>query len=229
MSGGGVCHIIGGGESFGPGFVKGPDDFVICADKGYTKLAEHSGARDAEPIAAPDLLIGDFDSLEDVPDDIPVIRLNKEKDDTDTFAAVQEGVSRGYTRFHFHCCTGGRIDHTLANIQLLAWLAKHKMQGCLYDGCNALTAVKDGAVLFAPCDSGYVSVFSLSNKSKGVNLRGLKYPLVEYTLKSTLPLGVSNEFTGKESSVSVKRGTLLIVYPNTASILRRCAFNPQRS
>ena len=45
----------------------------------------------------------------------------------------------------------------------------------------------------------------------GVYERGLKYPLEDATLVKENPLGVSNEFTGKESMVSVKEGMLLLI------------------
>jgi thiamine pyrophosphokinase len=224
MNGNGICFIIGAGEYYGHSFVKEPGDFIICADGGLDNLARYNEQEKPLPLYQPivanacpalnltcELLIGDFDSLERIPEGIEVIQLSKEKDETDTFAAVQEGIKRGYTRFHFYCCTGGRIDHTLANIQMLAWLAERKLQGVLFDRDSVLTAVKDGCISFTPRESGYISVFSLSEESTGVNLRGLKYPLTDATVTNTFPIGVSNEFTGKESSVSVEHGTLLII------------------
>jgi len=60
---------------------------------------------------------------------------------------------------------------------------------------------------------GYISVFSLDTESKGVTETGMKYSIDNYTMKNNFPIGVSNEFTGKNSSISVLDGTLLIVYP----------------
>jgi thiamine pyrophosphokinase len=216
--GNGICHIIGAGEYYGHSFTKCPEDFIICADGGLNNLIGYDGRQ--QPAAKTlglscDLLIGDLDSLEEIPEGVEVIRLNREKDETDTFAAVREGIKRGYARFHFHCCTGGRADHTIANVQLLAWLAERGLRGFLYDRDSVMTAVTDGSISLPQRESGLISVFSLTDKSIGVNLRGLKYPLADATVTNTFPIGVSNEFTGKESSVSVERGTLLVVYPIT--------------
>ena len=64
--------------------------------------------------------------------------------------------------------------------------------------------------------SGYVSVFAHSERVEGVWLKGLKYELQDAVLTNSYPLGVSNELIGKEASISVKNGTLLIVFPMKA-------------
>lgn len=201
----GICYIVSAGENYGLDFTPGPSDFVIAADAGYRYLAEAG-------IPA-GLVIGDFDTLRDIPRHPHVTVLQPEKDDTDTVAALRAGLEAGYARFHFYCGTGGRIDHTLANIQTLAYLARRGMRGLLFDRDCVLTAVTDGALSFAPVSSGYLSVFSLSDRAEGVCLRGLKYPLEDAELSNTFPLGVSNEFLGQASSVSVGKGTLLVVFP----------------
>ena len=57
-----------------------------------------------------------------------------------------------------------------------------------------------------------MSVFCLGEKAKGVTIRGLQYELDNGTLESSFPLGVSNHFVGKESSVAVEDGTLIVMY-----------------
>ena len=64
--------------------------------------------------------------------------------------------------------------------------------------------------------SGYVSVIAHSERAEGVWLKGLKYELQDAVLTNSYPLGVSNELIGKEASISVKNGTLLIVFPMKA-------------
>lgn len=201
----GICYIVGAGENHGLDFAPRAGDYVIAADGGLVHLA---GAG----IAA-DLVIGDFDTLGARPDHPNVIPLQREKDDTDTFAAAREGIAMGYERFHFYCCTGGRLEHTLANIQLLAYLAQRGKRGFLVGENDILTAVTDGGLRFPPREGGYLSVFSLSDESTGVYLRGLKFPLTDAVVTSTFPIGVSNEFTGAAGEVTVARGTLLVVFP----------------
>ena len=203
-----ICYIIGAGENHGLDFTPSADDFVIAADAGIRYL-EQCG------ITA-DLVIGDFDSLDDTPIHPNTKVLSPEKDDTDMVAAVREGIEASYSVFHIYCGTGGRIDHTIANLQVLAYLAQNDMQGFLFGKDDVITAITNRKIAFEPIRSGYISVFSHGEKSEGVYLHGLKYELENALLTNTFPLGVSNEFIEKESSISVINGTLLIVMPKEA-------------
>ena len=204
----GICYIVGAGENYGLDFSPRPHDIVIAADAGLSYLEQ------AE-IGA-DLVIGDFDSLQHIPQHSNVRKLEAEKDDTDMLAAVREGMELGYDRFHIYCGMGGRIDHTLANLQLLAFLSQSGKRGLLFDKTNVITAITDQTLTFRKIASGVISIFSCTEQSTGVTLQGLKYPLNNAVLTNTFPLGVSNEFTGRESAITVKDGTLLIVMPQKA-------------
>ena len=201
-----ICYIVGAGENYGLDFTPSADDFVIAADAGIRCLEECG-------ITA-DLVIGDFDSLNDSPTHPNTMALSAEKDDTDMLAAVKEGIKAGYSDFHIYCGMGGRIDHTIANLQVLAHLSENGMRGFLFGKDSVITAITNQTITFDKIPSGYVSVFSHTEKSEGVYLRGLKYELTDAVLTNTFPLGVSNEFIGKESSISVGSGTLLIVLPS---------------
>lgn len=203
-----ICYVVGAGENFGLGFQPATRDLVIAADAGLCYL-ENQGIR-------ADLVIGDFDTLKCVPEHPNTIALSAEKDDTDTFSAVCEGIRGGYTSFHIYCGTGGRIDHTMANLQVLAYLSANNMRGFLFGNGTVITAITNGSLCFGKIPCGYVSVFSISEKAEGVTLCGLKYELNNATLTNTFPIGVSNEFIGGESSISVSSGTLLIVFPEEA-------------
>ena len=86
-------------------------------------------------------------------------------------------------------------------------------KGFLYDADNILTVIKDSKFGFTPEKKGFVSVFSLSDESRAVSIKGLKYELKDAMLDNKFPLGVSNEFLGKPSEISVGNGTLLIIFP----------------
>lgn len=200
-----ICYIAGGGADYGFSFIPAPEDLVIAADAGFRYL-------ERQKIAA-DYIIGDFDSLSYIPQIPNVTVLSPEKDVTDMSAAVSMGIGKDYDLFYLYGGTGGRIDHTIANLQLLADLAAQGKQGFLFDRSSIITAIRNSSISFGEISSGYVSVFSHSEQSTGVYLKGLKYELADATLKNTFPLGVSNEFTGNQSSITVKSGTLLIVLP----------------
>ncbi len=200
-----ICYIICAGENYGFDFTPGKDDLVIAVDKGFEYIKEKG--------IIPDVTVGDFDSLGYVPQGDNVLKLNTCKDETDTLSAVRHGLSLGYTEFHIYCGTGGRFDHTIANVQILSYLANRNAQGYLYDKSNIATAIKDSEYRFSGELSGYISVFSLSDESRGVYIENLKYELDGAVLTSDFSIGTSNEFIGKDGMIKVENGTLLIVLP----------------
>ena len=203
-----TCYVVGAGENYELDFQPTAEDFVIAADVGLCYL-------DKQGIRA-DLVIGDFDTLKCIPQHTNTIVLSAEKDDTDTLAAVREGIKAGYTSFHIYCGTGGRIDHTMANLQVLAYLSANNMRGFLFDDGTVITAITNDRLCFEKIPCGYVSVLSWSTTAEGVTLSGLKYELNNAVLTNTFPIGVSNEFIDRESSISVNDGTLFIVFPREA-------------
>lgn len=205
-----ICYIVGAGENFGLDFEPVKGDFVIAADAGLRCLEEKG--------IAPDLIVGDFDTLGCIPQGKNVLRLPPEKDDTDLAVALKEGVKAGHREFHIYCGTGGRIDHTIANLQLLAYLSERGMRGFLFDKDTVFTMITDTELAFSRIEGGYLSVFSWSERSVGVYLKNLKYELHDAVLTNSFPLGVSNEFIGKESSITVGKGTLLINFPRGAGL-----------
>ncbi len=200
----GEFYIFGAGEYYGDFPETGKDDIIIAADGGLNYL-KNAGIE-------ADIILGDFDSLGEAPEGERVIRLPVHKDDTDTGAAIKLGLSRGYSVFHIYGGTGGRLDHTLANISLLAYLASKGARGYLYGKDITITAVSNCDLVFPAEKRGTVSVFSYTEKTL-VTLKGLEYELEEYELTSLYPLGVSNSFVGKEGVISTKDGILIVVYP----------------
>lgn len=196
-----TCCIIGAGPVASLPIPKGA--LVVCADGGLSSAARFG--------VTPDLLVGDFDSLGSVPQGENVIVHPVEKDETDSFLALQLGLARGCDRFVFYGCLGGRLDHTLANIQHLQYLAEHGAEGVLVGEHETLTVIKDGCLRFPADRTGGVSVFSLSDKSAGVTIKGLHYEAENVTLTNGFPLGVSNRFEGREAEICVKNGVLLIM------------------
>lgn len=199
-----VCYIVGAGDCTNLDFEKENGDLVIAADGGYKHLLSFN--------IKPDILIGDFDSLNDVPQKENIIRLNPVKDITDMNAAVDIGIEKGYSEFVIYGALGGRFDHSLANVQLVAWLSQIGKKSRIVDGKTVITAVTDGKIRFDSVSKGYISVFAHTDICENVNISGLKYTLENATLKNSFPLGVSNEFIGCESEISVGRGTVIVVF-----------------
>ena len=211
------CVIIGAGDFFpGTFFAKMAEEnkrdeyFIIVADGGW-KYA-------CAALILPDLIIGDFDSvtkeeLEKIrSSNIETIELPEKKDETDLLAAIYYGQKIGLDEFHIFAGIGSRPDHSYANIQCLTYLAKKDARGYLYYPDSIATVFKNGVLEFSKEKCGILSIFSISELSMGVTLKGLKYPLTDYTMLSSYPIGVSNEFSGADSSVEVKDGMLLVFY-----------------
>lgn len=203
-----VCYIFGAGEFSPCEITLSDEDLVIAADGGYDHLIR-IGLR-------ADIALGDFDSVtsyeiweDTICEKIPY---PPEKDDTDMMLAIKLGLSKGYRTFAIYGGLGGRLDHTIANIQALSYIAAEGAEAILYHENFELTVIQNGSFTLPKDTSGYVSVFSLSDKSENVTIRGLKYETVGVTLTNTFPLGVSNEAIGKKGIISVEKGTLLILW-----------------
>ena len=179
------------------------DSFLIAADGGLRHL-EKLGL-------TPDAVIGDFDSLCYVPQGAAVYPV--EKDDTDAMLAVKLGMEKGFRDFVLYgSLDGPRLDHTVANYQLLKYLADRGAHGVLV-GCSFCAAVvQNGSLRLKPHAEGDISVFCMGPDAEGVTEKGLFYGVEEATLTSGFPLGVSNHFTGKPAEISVKNGSLLVLW-----------------
>lgn len=207
------CFIIGAGDLTVGALDVGESDLVIAVDGGLGYCSVLG--------VEPDLILGDFDSvspeeakaLEKLEQQIPerVIRLPREKDDTDTLAALKEGLHRGYRDFRIYGGTGGRFDHTFANIQCLLFLKKQGAVGYLVDGNGMMLVLEDETVEFQKDLEGVLSLFSLSQESMGVTIKGMKYPLDRAVLRNDYPVGISNEFTGEQAVISVEKGQLVCI------------------
>lgn len=207
----GKCIVICAGDLTLGEVPVSKEDLVIAVDGGLS----YCGILNVEP----DLILGDFDSvseqeaeaIESLERQIPdrVLRLPCEKDDTDTLAALKEGLRRGYTEFRIYAGTGGRFDHTLANIQCLLFLKNRGAVGYLVDGTGMMLVIKNEAIHFQKSMEGYLSLFSLVEESRGVTIEGMKYPLDRAVVRNDFPIGISNEFVGAAASVAVANGTLV--------------------
>lgn len=179
-------------------------DFLLAADGGLT----HLNALGLTPHG----IIGDFDSLGYVPQGATVFPV--EKDDTDSMLAIRQGLALGYRRFLLYgALDGPRLDHTVANLQALHFLAEQGATGFLAGVDTLVSVVRNGNLTFPATAQGIVSVFCIGGDATGVDIQGLQYPLSNGTLTAGFPLGVSNHFIGQKSTISVKNGTLLVFSP----------------
>ena len=199
-----ICYIVGAAPSEAlPAPREG--DFLIAADRGYEALRAAG--------LAPDLIMGDFDSLGYTPEGANVLSHSPIKDDTDLLLAIRWAMERGWRRFVIYGALGGRrLDQTVASFQTLRFLADHGAKGRLVgDGWN-VALLQNAALRFPSAASGWLSLFVSGEEARGVTLRGLKYELTDAALTCGMPLGVSNEFLGCEARIAVADGALFVLW-----------------
>lgn len=210
----GKCILVCAGE-FVPIEIPVEDgDYVIAVDGGF-RYCQMLGI-------LPDLILGDMDSaseeeravIEEIEREDPsrIHRLKPEKDDTDTLSAVREGLERGYRKFYFYGALGGRMDHSIANIQTLLFLKKQGAVGYILTDTQLVTVIRNEEITFHAGVEGRMSLFSLGEKAEKVTIKGMKYVLTEDTVTNDFPIGISNEFIKTEEAlVRVENGELLIM------------------
>lgn len=198
------CYIFGAGSFYGLRSRPTPIDCILAADGGYRYCVQEG--------LTPDLILGDFDSLSDLPTGIPTLRYPPEKDDTDTMLAIKEGLSRGLTHFHLYGCGGGRLDHTLGNLQGLGYLAKQGARGFLYTETEVFTSICNDTLTLPAQEQGLFSVFCLG-PDVSVTIQGAKYPLHNKCMDANLALGVSNCFQGTPVQITAQGACLLVCWP----------------
>lgn len=199
-----TARIVCAGEK-GRLFERKAGDLVIAADGGLKYLRE-SGI-------APDVAIGDFDSLGIVPstsDNVEIITLPVEKDDTDAVAAVKIALERGCDEIVLYCAAGGETDHMIANLFILNKLAALKKRGYMFDRDRIITVISGESLIFSAECSGKLSVFS-SGECANVAIKGLKYEF-DGRMTNDFPLGAGNEFIGKTGRV-YSENSAYIVFP----------------
>lgn len=199
-----ICAIISGGEYAAATGIN-ECDYIIACDHGY----EHAQRMEVSV----DLLLGDFDSYAGtLPQDVEILRLPVEKDDTDTMSAVRRALSRGYRHIRIYCALGGRLDHLYANIQTAAFAASHGARAELIGDDTHITVFANGALTLPKRAGWSLSVFSLTDAARGVSIKNAKYELDNVTITNAFPIGASNEWRDcGAAEIMVKDGILAVM------------------
>ena len=182
------------------------DDLILCADGGW-EAAARCGIR-------PHLVIGDFDSMPEsrLPEDTERIRLPAHKDDTDMVVCLREGRRRGCGRFVLAGCVGGRLGHTLANLQCLYDCALRGEEAEMIGGGNRARVLLPGDYELAVPEGDFLSLLAWTPEVKGVCLAGCEWNLDRAVLTNRFPLGVSNRAPGGKARLSFTDGALAVIF-----------------
>ncbi len=179
---------------------------VVAVDAGFAHLHAVN--------VQPDVALGDFDSLGFEPAAALVKSYPSHKDKSDLELAFDFVREEAFDSVEVYGALGGRLDHTLANLQIFARFAEDGLRVVAIDATSALRVLVGPSSFELPyTEKGVVSVFSANDVASGVSEFGLEYPLENAQLTNRTSLGLSNELVGKPASVHVESGTLYVFYP----------------
>lgn len=180
------------------------DAFVVCVDGGHVLAFQGN--------IFPQLIIGDFDSstYPSYPN-CEIISLPKHKDDTDTMYAIKACLNRGFNDFDIYGATGGREDHTFANLCVLQFLSDRNCTARLLDQNTEIFYQKSGTRSYKRSYYSYFSIFPFGCSNAVLTLTGFEYPLEHGVLSSDYPLGISNSILGETGEVTVHEGSVIII------------------
>lgn len=206
----GIAAVVGASEfnaaAFEERWRSGSYDYLVAVDGGFAHL-ESVGA-------VPDIAIGDFDSLGYVPSGVPVEAHTPCKAASDMELGLRHLQAAGHSRAHVYGALGGRLDHTVANLQLLALLSEEGMELAAIGNDQVVAMLTGPGALELPrLDQGTVSVFSMSDEVDGLLEEGMRYAFDSPRLTNRSTRGLSNELIGKPARVTVGKGTLVIFHP----------------
>jgi thiamine pyrophosphokinase len=189
----------------------GGADLVIAADAGAAWLAAQ-GIR-------PDVVIGDMDSVDPAllerlaAEGVTIERHPPDKDASDAELAIDRALRGGADEVVIiGALGGGRLDHELANLLLLADPAWRGVTVRVVRGGTVARAVHAGDQLTLTAAFGdLVTLLPVSGNAIGVRTHGLQYRLEGETLRMGRSRGLSNRVEQAPASVSLEGGTLLVI------------------
>lgn len=189
--------------SFYPELPIGKGALIVCADGGF-RHAKVLGIR-------PDILIGDFDSIEEKVPEIPRLTYPVRKDVTDSFLAADYCLEQGCRELWILGGVGSRWDHSLSNIVLLKYIQNKGGRGFLRDANNEAFLLESPATL-AKREGWYLSLLPFGGDAKGVTVTGVSYPVEKETFYLADSLGISNQIKEEFAEISIEQGQLLAIF-----------------
>lgn len=208
------CIIVSNGDICDYNFYKDilkDSDYIICADGGAKHLIKMN--------IFPNLVIGDFDSISEedksifIEKNVEFYKFPTNKDATDTELALDFALSKGPSELVFLGALGNRMDHTIANVNLLKKLLDNKVKGKIINENNEIYLLNEenNKIIFSDTKNYYFSIVPMSSDVNGVTLEGFKYPLENACIPLGSTLGISNEANKDSVMIKLKEGLLLVI------------------
>ena len=193
----------------GQSFIESIYDYIICSDGG----ANHAYSMNI----VPDYIIGDLDSVNEniieyyKSKKVKFEKFPTKKDETDTELCIELSDKLKAKEIHLIGALGGRIDHTIANINLLYYIRKRGITPKIISEKEEIYIAMDEEITIYGEIGDIISILPIKNDAKGVTLNNLEYPLEDYDIEFSRPLGISNVMTDVNCSIKVKEGSLIII------------------
>lgn len=184
-------------------------DIIIAVDKGLETIDYLK--------QEPQYILGDFDSVNTKilekykTQNIKIIKLNPEKDLTDTHSAIDLALEIKSTEITILGAIGTRLDHTMANIHILKQALDKNIKAKIVNEKNEIELINKEIIIKKDDNYKYVSIIPLTTNVTGITIEGMKYIINDYTLSIGDSLGVSNEQIDKEAKISIKTGILVVI------------------
>ena len=174
-------------------------------------IAADSGLETAKKLCIePSIIIGDFDSADPaLAAGYDRLQYPSEKDDTDSMICVKYALEQGFSDIVIIGGTGGRIDHTLANLAMLKYIANRRGAGFITDGFNKISYLENGNMRVHK-NYKYVSIIPISRELTGVTLTGFLYNLNNARVKSDEVYSISNEISGEFGDIKITNGEAFV-------------------
>ena len=183
--------------------------YIICADGG----ANHTYKMGI----IPDYIIGDLDSVEK-----EVVEYYREKgvefkefptkkDETDSELCVHLAKILGSDSVDMYSALGGRIDHTLANVKLLYYIKKEGMTPRIINENEIMYVMENERFILKGKKGETISVVPIKGDANGMTLEKLEYPLKDFSMEYSRPMGISNVMLEDEAVIEIKDGAAIII------------------
>lgn len=183
-------------------------DIIIAVDKGLESLNELG--------ILPNHIVGDFDSINKEilekylnKKEVKIHKFESEKDFTDTHLALKLAIELNSKDIVILGGIGTRIDHTIANINILCETLDKDISCKIIDEFNQIQVINKPIKIEK--EYKYLSLIPLTNKVEGITLKGFKYPLKNATLEIGKSLGISNEQIEQQAEIEIKKGILIVI------------------
>ena len=165
----------------------------------------------------PNYILGDLDSIDDdirsyyEASDVVFKKFPTKKDETDAELAVWMVEEEGLLGIDIYAALGGRIDHELANIQLLYYILDRGMYPRIISEREEIYILRNEEMNFK-CSLGViVSIIPVKGDARVITLANMEYSVEELDLKYSVTRGISNVMLAEDAYINVRDGCILVI------------------